>query len=91
VSRFYAVTQEHNSNLVRANTRTFAGRLPPHTIAIATDPFANQILLALGGPLAGKVLFWSKDDEVREGDAPGYDNVGVIADSFTDLLARRLR
>lgn len=91
LSRFYAITEERNSNLLRANTVTFARRLPEQTIAIATDAGSNQLLLALGGPLAGKVLFWAKDHEARDGAAPGYDNVGVVADSFTDLLQQRLR
>lgn len=91
LSRFYAITEERTSNLVRSNKVTFAGRLPAHTLAVASDAGGNQLLLALGGPFAGKVLFWAKDHEVEQGQVPGYDNVGVVADSFTDLLAQRLR
>lgn len=91
LSRFYAITEERHSNLLKANLVTFVKRLPASTIAIATDAGSNQLLLALGGPLAGKVLFWAKDHEVEEGETPGYDNIGIVADSFTDLLANRLR
>jgi cell wall assembly regulator SMI1 len=91
LSRFYAITEERTSNLLRANMVTFARRLPAQTIAIAIDAGGNQLLLALGGPLAGKVLFWVKDLEAQDDAAPGYDNVGIVADSFTDLLQQRLR
>ncbi len=86
LSRFYAITEERTSNLLRSNKVTFAGRLPTGTITIATDAGGNQLLLALGGPLAGKVLFWVKDHEVGEGQTPVYDNVGIVADSFSDLI-----
>lgn len=91
LSRFYAITEERTSNLVRSNKVTFAGRLPAQTIAFAADAGGNQLLLALGGPMAGKVLFWAKDYEVERGHSPGYDNVGFVADSLTDLLENRLR
>ena len=91
LSRFYAITDERTSNLLRANTVTFARRLPAQTISIAIDAGGNQLLLALGGPMAGKILFWAKDHEAEEGTQPSYDNVGFVADSFTDLLQQRLR
>lgn len=90
MSWFYGLTEERIGNLVRSNQVTFAGRLPPGTLTIGPDAFGNQLLLALGGPHAGKVLLWVKDHEASDGEAPGYDNVGVVADSFADFVERRL-
>jgi hypothetical protein len=63
----------------------------PDTLAIASDAGGNVLLLALSGPFVGKVLFWCKDHEVEEGCVPGYENVGVVADSFDDFLNNKLR
>jgi hypothetical protein len=90
LSRLYYVWDERQSNLVRANTVTFKDRIPRDTITVGTDAGGNQILLATGGPHKGKVLFWVKDHEVEEGEEPGYENVGVLADSFDDFLNRKL-
>ena len=78
-------------DLLEENQVSFRDRLPQGTLAFASDAGGNQMLLALAGPFAGKVLFWCKDHEVGEGGVPGYDNVGIVADSFQDLLDHRLR
>lgn len=91
LSELYSVTEGEDDSLEYMNRVTFAGRIPKDTLAIGSDAGGNVLLLALGGPFAGKVLFWCKDYEVEEGDVPGYDNVGVIADSFGDLVQNRLR
>ena len=90
MSWFYAITAHRTGNLVRMNKVTFHGRLPPDTITIASDAGGNQILLALAGQYCGQVLFWVKDHEVEQGEPPSYDNVGSIADSFEEFLARKL-
>jgi hypothetical protein len=69
---------------------TLRDRLPPDTVAIASDAGGNQLLLAFRGPHAGKVLLWIKDHEASDGETPGYENVGVVADSFADLIENRL-
>ncbi len=88
---FYFLWERDVANLLESNLVSFRGRLPPDTIAIGHDAGGNQILLALAGPYQGKVLFWCRDYEDQEAKAPGYDNVGVIADSFDDFLANKLR
>jgi cell wall assembly regulator SMI1 len=90
MSWFYAIREQRTGNLVRMNKVTFVGRLPPQTLTIASDAGGNQILLALGGPHAGKVLLWVKDHGAADGAAPGYGNVGVIGDSFAEFLTQRL-
>ena len=90
MSWFYEVSDSDVCNLMTTNRVDFAGRLPPETLAIASDAGGNQLLLALGGPRAVKLLPWIKDREASDGETPGYDNVGVVADSFTVFLQHRL-
>lgn len=88
---FYAIgSPVRSSDLVRVNTVSFRGRLPQGTFAFGHDAGSNQLLLAAEGPFAGKVLFWCKDHEVEAGDRPGYDNVGVVAESLQDFLDNKL-
>jgi hypothetical protein len=86
-----AVHDGPKANLLTANEVDFRGRLPPGTMAIAQDPGGNVILLEVSDPSRERVLFWVKDYEVEEGQTPGFDNVGFIAESFDDLLKNKLR
>jgi hypothetical protein len=86
VSRFLAIYDGDKANFIELNRVDFKGRLPADTVAIAQDPGGNIILLAVKGPLANRVLFWVKDHEVEEGHKPGYENVGIVADSFDEFL-----
>ena len=88
---FYSIGSSVDScDLVQVNTVSFRGRLPQGTFAFGHDAGGNQLLLAVEGPFADKVLFWCKDHEVEEGKTPGYDNVGIVADSLRDLLDNKL-
>jgi hypothetical protein len=90
LSWFYEISDSDVCNLVTTNRIDFAGRLPTGTLTIGSDAGGNQLLLAFSGPHAGKVLLWIKDHEASDGETPGYGNVGVVADSFADLLQNRL-
>lgn len=87
----YPVSVSSEENLLRMNQVTFAGRLPAHTVAIGSDAGGNVLLLSTDGPRKGKLLFWCKDHEAEAGTVPGFANVGFVADSFQDLIDRRLR
>ena len=91
VSRFLSIHSDEKANFVKYNKVNFPGRIPAETIAIAYDPGGNLILLGIAGEYTGKVLFWVKDFEVEEGEVPGYDNVGFLADSFDEFLNNKLR
>jgi cell wall assembly regulator SMI1 len=86
VSRFHSIGAPGFADLVEENTVTFEGRIPASTVAFASDPAGNQLLLAIGGPFAGKILFWLMDEEVEEGMTPSYDDCGIVADSFAGFL-----
>ncbi|ATB40254.1 hypothetical protein CYFUS_005702 [Cystobacter fuscus] len=90
LSRLYYVWNERLSNLVRNNKTTFKDRIPSDTITVGADAGGNQILLVVSGLNKGKVLFWVKDYEASDGDTSGYDNVGVLADSFEEFINHKL-
>ena len=91
VDWFLSIYDGQYSNLVEYNTVDFKDRIPADTLAIAHDPGGNLILLGVGEENNGKVFFWVKDHEVEEGETPGYDNVGILADSLTEFLDKKLR
>lgn len=86
VSRFLAIHDGEKASLIEYNLETFKGRIPADAIAIAYDAGGNLILLGVGEHNNGKVFFWVKDHEVEEGETPGYDNVGFLADSLSEFL-----
>ena len=90
LSWFLSIYDGEATNLLEYNKESFSGRIPKETIAIAQDCGGNLILLGISGEYKDKVLFWVKDDEVEEGETPGYDNVGFLADSFNEFINEKL-
>lgn len=86
VDWFLSIYDGQYSNFIEYNCVDYLGRIPADTIAIAHDPGGNLILLGLGEDNNGKVFFWVKDHEVEEGDIPGYDNIGFLANSLPEFL-----
>ena len=72
--------------MVEDNNISFKGRIPKDTLAIASDPGDNLILMGVGDDNNGKIYFWVKDHEVEEGDTPGYDNICLLANSLPEFL-----
>ena len=90
LSWFLSIHDGNSANLLRYNQITFRGRIPKGTIAIAYDCGGNLILLGVAGEYVGKVLFWVKDYEIEEGEVPGFDNVGFLANSFDEFINEKL-
>lgn len=67
--------------------RTYRDRIPPNLLPIAYDPGGNVICLSLYGSDRGRVYLWLHEYETDEAEQPTYDNVYVLANSFSDLLA----
>ena len=86
VSRFLSIHDGGKASFIEYNRDTFAGRIPADTVAIAYDAGGNLILLGVGDDNNGKIYFWVKDYEVEEGETPGYDNIGFIANSLPEFL-----
>lgn len=61
--------------------------VPKETIPVGGDLGSNSILLGVSGDKRGKVFYWVHDYAPTNDDAePTYDNVGFIANSFTEFL-----
>lgn len=81
---------DEDENLLTMNLETFSGRIPEDTVAVGRDAGGNLILLVVTGENLGSVLFWVKAYEAGNGRTPGYDNVGIVADSFEEFLGNKL-
>ena len=75
-----------NSNDLIYKRGVFDGRVPDNFLIIGNDPGGNQICLSIAGNDYGKVYFWDHENEVAEGEEPGYQNVYLIANSFDEFL-----
>lgn len=81
---FLAIFDGNIDNLeIEYRARVAEDRLLPHLVPIANDPFGNLICLSVRGEDQGKVYFW--DHEI-EPETAGYENMSLIADSFTEFL-----
>jgi len=67
--------------------KVFCGRIPSNTLAIASDPGGDLILLSVKGQDYGKVYYWDHNWEAEDGQTPDYSNLTLIADSFEDFLS----
>lgn len=86
LERLFYVHEGRHENLLRMNLTTFAGRLPPGTVAIGRDPGSNLLLLRCDDSAQrGEVLYWLMEMETSG------DNVGHVAASFDELLQHKLR
>ncbi len=83
----FSIHDGPNSNFLK-NYITYNGRIPRDTIAIASDPCGNAILLGTGESNEGKVYFWDHNYEIdeEEEEEPDYRNVGLIANSFNEFI-----
>jgi hypothetical protein len=64
----------------------YQDRVPNTLLPVARDPGGNLLCLQLSEQDYGKVYFWDHEDEVAEGETPGFDNVYFVAASFDELL-----
>lgn len=76
--------KSHRYDLLK-NLRTLEGRIPPHFLPVACDPFGNQICIALNGENYGKIYFWNHEFEADDNDPPTMENVTLIAHNFKDF------
>jgi len=61
-------------------------RIPFHLVPIAHDPGGNLICISVSGSDCGAVFFWDHENEAPGVQAPSYDNVYLIEDSFNRFL-----
>ncbi len=66
--------------------KTYISRLPNDLFPIGYGPCGDLICLCIHGKNYGKVYFWDHEREAEEGREPTYDNVYLVANSFTDFI-----
>jgi cell wall assembly regulator SMI1 len=66
----------------------FSDRMPPRIFPIARDPGGNFICISNEGADTGTVYFWDHERESEEGEAPGEQNLFIIANSFDEFLEK---
>ena len=62
----------------------YSDRIPQRMLPIACDSFGNLVLLDAGAKSAGAVCFWDHEKETM--DDPTWDNVAVVAPSFSEFV-----
>lgn len=84
INFFHAIYEGRIDNLeLKYQFLVSEGRLLNKMIPIANDPFGNLICISAEGDDMGKVYFW---DHELESEEAGYENMGFIANSFTEFL-----
>jgi hypothetical protein len=90
VDWFLAVYEGENSNLEKYIEwyKVDEKRIPSEMISIARDPAGNLILISVRGDNSGAVYFWDheREQDPSLGPEPTYDNVHLIAPSFSEFL-----
>ncbi len=85
ISWFYAIYNGEYENFLR-EYKIFSDRLPKGLIPIGRGAGGDLICLSVDTKTYGKVYFWDRENEAPEGEEPWWDNVFLIANSFTDFI-----
>lgn len=68
---------------IASNHRVFKGRIPNELLAIADDPFGNQICIGIKKKYLGRIYFWDHEEESRFFKFKGTT---LLAHTFDDFL-----
>lgn len=85
VHTFFGIYKSENDNLLQ-RIIDIGDRYPSDSFPIADDVFGNRICLIVKGRNRGQVYFWDHEMETHEGEDPNYDNMTLIAESFTEFI-----
>ena len=101
LSCFYGIDTglDHDTNELIYNLNTYKSRIPTGFFPIANDGLGNQICLSLNTKDYGCIYWWDHENEwdeddffeetrTRMPDEVKYQNIYLIAKSFTDFLLK---
>ncbi len=82
---FYRIKSKSSALVSRVEDMRELELLPSELIPFATDPFGNEICIAVSGPDIGKIYFWDHDlfciaENIRE----PYTEIAESFDAFID-------
>lgn len=87
IQYFFGMTDNGDGYDILKKMRVLNNRIPQELLPIACDSCGNVICLGIKGETYGKVFFWDHENEIDEdGKEPWWENITLIADSFTDLI-----
>ena len=66
---------------------TYSGRLPSWYVPIGRDSAGNLFIMSLYEENRGLVAWWLHEQEAKDYADDYFDNVRILADSFTEFLA----
>lgn len=69
---------------LRNNYLMFTGRVPEDLLPIASC--AGLVCIGLFGDNKGSIFYWDRENEADENEAPWYDNVYWVANSFNEFI-----
>ena len=86
----YSNEQIDEYDNLKRNILYHRGSIPITTMPIATGTGGDVLLMGIGEENYGKIYYWLHEHDMSEdlkvGETPSWDNVGFVANSFTDLL-----
>ena len=89
VQQFYALTSPANSYTLSYLLEVYSERIPNYMLPIADDPAGNLYLCRLQpGDAYGNIYFWDHEEEADGKSQPYFDNITLVADSFTNFLSK---
>lgn len=84
---FFAFSDDYNESIKHNHEiYTLADRVPKNILPIAEDPGGNIVCLSLAGDDVGKVYFWDHEQEGLTEASSTYENLELIANSFTEFV-----
>jgi len=87
VTKFYSISRSTNDDYsIYQNLEIYRNRTPKEMLPIAEAPGSNLICLGIEGEYYGKVYYWDHNWESDDDESPAYDNIYLIANSFTDFI-----
>ena len=84
VRYFLTLDESEERYSIQEFLNRYIDRIPQKLVPIACDSFGNLVLLDAGAKSVGAVCFW--DHEKESVDEPTWDNITVVAASFTEFL-----
>ena len=86
VNRFFSLISKNKEETIPYQLNNYKNRMPSEMLPIGNDAGGNVITLSMKGKNRGSIFFWDHDKESDEEPQPYYENLTLIADSFSLFL-----
>lgn len=86
LDRLLALIKEPEHSSLYWSYDCYLGRMPSNIIPIGDDPGGNNVCISVSGADYGSIYFWDHDGEPEEDEQPYYENLYLMAASFSEFL-----